>query len=142
MTQKTFYGSSLLVIFLTGLLSGCSPYVYTDEVGKFNKAIQQTSETFDMQRVFLTQAGLAIKKNALIEARKQNDLKDEIYPSLAISDECIEAVLCLEGVLHSPISKTIVSKNIQIFNNQILKNLTYKRLMLPYKIRHPNPAIQ
>ncbi|MDG4561913.1 MAG: hypothetical protein P9E88_11520 [Candidatus Competibacter sp.] len=79
-------------------IAACSPYVYKEEVGKFQDGVEQASQLLDSQKEFLSKRSLEISRSDLLDANS---------PRLVISEGCAEAVTCLEAIAYStPIGKT------------------------------------
>jgi hypothetical protein len=73
-------------------LSGCSPYIYKEEVGKFQDGVVQASKMLDVQKEFLSKRGLEINRSDLLNAGS---------PRLIVSEGCAKAIICLEAVAYS-----------------------------------------
>jgi hypothetical protein len=82
--------ASLLLFLLGSTIAACSPYVYKEEVGKFQSGVEQSSKMLDSQKEFLEKRSLEITRNALIAKGS---------PRLQVSDKCIEAITCLRAIV-------------------------------------------
>lgn len=91
MTINTAVVRSLLFIFFI-IMTACSPYVYKEEVGKFQSGVEQASKMLDSQKEFLSKRGLEINRS---------DLLDKGSPRLIVSEGCADAVICLEAIAYS-----------------------------------------
>jgi hypothetical protein len=79
---------ALVACYLSlGLLGGCSPYVYKEEVATFNEGVTQAAAMFDTQREFMKTRAASIKRADLIAGN---------FPRAQLSDECSQVVVCLE----------------------------------------------
>lgn len=91
MTSKKAVVRSLLFSFVI-IMTACSPYVYKEEVGKFQSGVEQASKMLDSQKEFLSKRGLEINRSDLLEGGS---------PRLIVSEGCAEAVICLEAIAYS-----------------------------------------
>lgn len=91
MTSKKAVVRLLLFSFAI-IMTACSPYVYKEEVGKFQSGVEQASKMLDSQKEFLSKRGLEINRSDLIDADS---------PRLIVSEGCADAVICLEAIAYS-----------------------------------------
>ena len=91
MTIKKAVVPSLLFSFII-IISACSPYVYKEEIGKFQSGVEQASKMLDSQKEFLSKRGLEINRSDLLEKGS---------PRLVVSEGCADAVICLEAIAYS-----------------------------------------
>ena len=91
MTSKKAVVRSLLFSFVI-IMTACSPYVYKEEVGKFQSGVEQASKMLDSQKEFLSKRGLEINRSDLLDAGS---------PRLIVSEGCADAVICLEAIAYS-----------------------------------------
>lgn len=88
--EKIVVRSLIIPSVLT--IAACSPYVYKEEVGKFQDGVEQASKMLDSQKEFLSKRGLEINRSDLLDANS---------PRLVISEGCADAVFCLEAIAYS-----------------------------------------
>lgn len=88
--EKILMRSLIIPSVLT--IAACSPYVYKEEVGKFQDGVEQASKMLDSQKEFLSKRGLEINRS---------DLLDADSPRIVISEGCADAVICLEAIAYS-----------------------------------------
>src|SRR5437870_2090788 len=80
-------------IVSVALLVGCSPYVYKQEVSKFDEGVTQAVAMFDGQREFM-------RNNA--SKLKRADLVAKGFPRLELKDTCFDVIGCLEKLASQP----------------------------------------
>ena len=88
--EKAVVRSLLFPFVIT--VTACSPYIYKEEVGKFQDGVAQASKMLDSQKEFLSKRGLEINRSGLLKAKS---------PRLVVPIECAEAVICLETIAYS-----------------------------------------
>ena len=74
------------------LMTACSPYVYKEEVGKFQVGVEQASQMLNSQKELLSKRSLEINRSDLLENGS---------PRLVVSDGCAEAIICMEAISYS-----------------------------------------
>ena len=79
----------LFLFFVIVVLSACSPYVYKEEVGKFQSGVEEAVKMLDSQKEYLVK----IQTDTL-----KNDLKKEGFPELVVPDGCGEAIIKMKNI--------------------------------------------
>lgn len=74
------------------LMTGCSPYIYKEEVSKFQGGVEQASQMLDSQEELLSKSSLEINRSDLIENGS---------PRLVVPDKCVDAITCIDAVSFS-----------------------------------------
>lgn len=85
----------LRLIFIPSalLMTACSPYLYKEEVGKFQVGVKNASLMLDSQKEFLLKRSLEINRSDLVESGS---------PRLVVTDGCAEAIICMETASFPP----------------------------------------
>lgn len=81
-----------LFIFPVLLMTACSPYIYKEEVGKFQGGVEQATQMINSQKEFLSKRSLVINRSDLISNGS---------PRLVVSDKCADAIICMEAISYS-----------------------------------------
>ena len=77
------------IVMMTLLTFACSPYIYKDEIGEFNEAVDQSIEYFEVLRA---------EEQSRVRARRDKILKEK-QPDLKLSSGCLKYQRYLEETL-------------------------------------------